>query len=106
MKPSHVDPFEVLRQSANRTRRIETLERELDRCREMRAMDACWLVRNTDLTRTNISAVLGISRVTLDKYLADAGMTDEYLAQVRNVQRERGVVLFSPDVSEYLPAAG
>jgi DNA-binding transcriptional regulator LsrR (DeoR family) len=68
----------------------------------MRAMDACWLVRNTDLSRSSIAGVLGISRVTLNQYLKDAGMDEDYLAMVRARQQEQGVVLFSPDISAYL----
>lgn len=102
MKPSLIDPHELLRQAEYRRHRLAHLETEIDRERHMRSMDACWLVRNTDLTRTVISGLLGISRVTLDKYLDDAGMTAEYLAEVRRVQKEKGIVLFSPDVSCYL----
>lgn len=105
MNPSKVDVDEVLRQSHLRAQRIAAMERELDDQRQLRAIDAAWLVRNTDLTRTLISAVLGISRVTLDKYLAERGIDEDYLAQVRAVQRERGVVLYSPDISSYLPPA-
>lgn len=94
MKPSLIDPNEVVRQSMRRAESIQVLEDKLQHEREMRAMDACWLVRNTTCTRTQIAAVLGISRVTLDKYLADAGMDDAYLAEVRKVQKDQGVTLF------------
>lgn len=105
MKPSQIGPHELLRQAEYRRQRIARMETELDQERSMRTMDACWLVRNTDLTRTVISALLGISRVTLDKYLDHAGMTAEYLAEVRHFQKEKGIVLFSPDVSSYLESA-
>jgi hypothetical protein len=102
MQPSLIDPVEVLRQSASRARRIAAMEKELEQQRYMRSMDACWLIRNTDLQRQQIAAVLGISRVTLNQYLNDAGMNDEYMATVRKQQQEQGVKLFSPDVSGYL----
>lgn len=71
--------------------------------RFLRGADARWMVRNTTCTRTAIAALLGISRVTLDKYLADGGMDDAYLAEVRRVQKEQGVELYS---CENLPIAG
>lgn len=70
------------------------MESELEDQREQRAIDARWMVRNTTCTRTLIAAVLGISRVTLDKYLDDGGIDKEYLAEVRRLQKERGVVLY------------
>lgn len=102
MNPSLIDPYEVLRQAEVRRQRIQLMERELEQQRYLRVVDACWLLRNTNLERSSIAAVLGISRVTLNKYLDDAGMTAEYMAEVRKVQQERNVVLYSPDISRYL----
>lgn len=102
MRPSQTDVDEVLHQAHKRQQRIQQLENRLAAERELRAIDASWLVRNTVLTRTAIAAVLGTSRVTLDKYLADAGVTDEYLAEVRAVQKERGMEPYNPDISRYL----
>jgi hypothetical protein len=102
MKPSQVDADAVLRNSWRRAQDIAHYERELERLREMRAVDARWLVMHTDLTRTSIAGVLGISRVTLDKYIDDGGLSDEYLAELRRRQDETGIVRPAPDISGYL----
>lgn len=95
----------VIYHALRRSEEIADLERRLDHEREMRAVDARWLVRNTTCTRTQIAGVLGISRVTLDKYLDDGGMTREYMALVRRQQKERGVELYdSRDLQIEFPA--
>jgi hypothetical protein len=76
MKDAHEDEDEVIRQCFIRRQRIADLEKELARQRGLRRTDASWLARNSELTRTAMAAVLGISRVTLDKYLEDAGLAD------------------------------
>lgn len=81
---------EVIRQAMTRAKHIDDVEKQLVSEKELRASDACWMVRNTTCSRTLIAAALRISRVTLDKYLADAGITREYLAGVRKVQQMAG----------------
>lgn len=105
MHPSQTDVDEVLRQSARRAKDIAALENRLAAQRELRAVDARWLLRNTDLSRSSIAGVLGISRVTLNEYLKDGGMDDAYIAAVRELQKKQGVTLYSPDISRYLDTA-
>lgn len=105
MHPSHTDVDEILRQSYERARRIAMLEKKLENERQLRAVDARWLVRNTELTRTQIAGVVGISRVTLDKYLDDAGMDEDYLQIVRKARRTKGIEAYSPDISQFLDTA-
>jgi hypothetical protein len=97
MRPSKADAAEIIHHGIKRAQRIADLESQLEHEREMRAVDGRWLVRNTTCTRTQICAALGISRPTLDKYLADGGMDAEYLAQVRAVQKDKGIELYSQD---------
>lgn len=94
MQPSKLDATEVVRQAQRRARYIAELESKLEDQREQRAIDARWMVRNTTCSRSLIAAVLGISRVTLDKYLDDGGMTREYMREIRAFQKERGIVLY------------
>lgn len=94
MQPSQLEAAEVVRQAMKRAKYIQELENKLEDQREQRAIDARWMVRNTTCSRTLIAAALGVSRVTVDKWLIDGGITREYLAEVRKFQRERGVVLY------------
>lgn len=76
MSDQHEDEDEIIRQCFIRRERIARMEKELSAERGLRRTDAAWLVKNSDLTRSTIAAVLGISRVTLDKYIEDAGLAE------------------------------
>lgn len=104
MKPSKVDAREVIRQAQDRAKKIAADEKRLEAMRELRAVDAGWLVRNTTLMRSTIAQVLGVSRVTLNVYLSEAGYTDEYLASVRALQKEQGITLYSAEDLGIAPA--
>ncbi len=103
----HSDVTELVRQAIDGAQELARLEKRIDELRELRAADARTLVRETTCTRTLISAALGISRPTLDKYLADGYMTREYLATVHKANRESGRRLFdSRDLQLAMKEAG
>lgn len=93
------DSAEIIRQARVRAHDIDALEKRLDHMREVRAIDAAWLVLNTTLTRSAIAALLGISRVTLNQYLTDRGMSQEMINQVHNKKQQDGTQLF--DMHDY-----
>lgn len=91
---SREDTAEVIRQALRDAEEFARLERRLRALKELRAVNASYLVRNTTCSRTEIAAVLGTSRVTLDRYLAEDGVDAQYLAVVRENQKKAGAVLF------------
>lgn len=106
MEPSKLSPDFVLDNLVRVREQIALAESGLADDRSRRAVYALWLVRNTDLTQSVIAGIAGISRVTLDKYMADADMTPEYLKTVREIQREKGIELYHVDPEKYLAAPG
>jgi hypothetical protein len=105
MQPSELTPEDILPTITQRSKKIAAMEEDLQHQREMRAVDARWLVSYTDLSRSVIAALVGVSRVTLNQYLKDGGIDDEYLERLRERQQKKGIVLYSPDVSRYLDTA-
>lgn len=68
---SKADIDEIVLQSRSRAEKIRALEERLEHERGMRAADARFLARNSDLTRSAIADICGVSRVTLNDYLKD-----------------------------------
>jgi hypothetical protein len=80
MNATENDLLEIRKQAERRAQRIAEMVADLQGLRAMQAVDARYLVVNTDLSRSDIGKSLGVTRPTLEKWLLQGGITPEYLA--------------------------
>lgn len=81
MSEQHRDQAEVVRQAELRAQRIADIEKMLAHERHMQRIAAVWLVRHTSLSKGDIAAVTGSSRVSIDKWIQDSAMSAQELSR-------------------------
>jgi hypothetical protein len=89
------DRNEIMRQTVLRGQRIAQLEKMLAHERHVQRADAVWLVRHTRLSLGDIAALADTSRVSLDKWIREQGISRQEMQERTSKRLAEGL---TPDV--------